>query len=63
MNTLQIILTGQAGIGWNFAVLRDGKPLPAEDPQDLPSAGRALQAALQAAQASVRTPHQGEGSE
>jgi hypothetical protein len=46
MKTITVILTGQAGIGWNFALLRDGKPMPAEDPQDLPSAVEALQAAL-----------------
>ena len=46
MSSLQIILTGQAGIGWNYAILRNGKPLPAEDPQDFTSAARALQAAM-----------------
>lgn len=46
MKIIQIVLTGQAGLGWNYAVLRDGKPLPAEDPQDLDTAARALQAAL-----------------
>ncbi|MCK2086993.1 hypothetical protein MXC99_02185 [Thauera aromatica] len=29
MNTLQIVLTGQTGIGWNFAIIRDGRALPA----------------------------------
>jgi hypothetical protein len=46
MRTLTVVLTAQAGIGWNFAVLSDGKPLPADDPQDLESAADALRAAL-----------------
>lgn len=54
MQTLQIILTGQAGIGWNFAILRNGKPAPAEDPQDFATAARALQAAMLQLQAPVR---------
>lgn len=53
MNTLQIILTGQAGIGWNYAILRNGKPAPAEDPQDFTSAARALQAAMLQLQAAT----------
>lgn len=54
MKTITIILTGEAGVGWNYAVLTSGKPLPAEDPQDLPSAARALQGALLQLQASMR---------
>lgn len=54
MKTITIILTGEAGTGWNYAVLTSGKPLPAEDPQDLPSAARALQGALLQLQASMR---------
>ena len=53
MNTLQIILTGQAGIGWNYAILRNGKPAHAEDPQDFTSAARALQAAMLQLQAAA----------
>ncbi|WP_146161664.1 hypothetical protein [Pseudothauera lacus] len=54
MKTITIILTGEAGTGWNYAVLTSGKPLPAEDPQYLPSAARALQGALLQLQASMR---------
>ena len=54
MNTITVILTGQAGIGWNFAVLCDGKPLPAEDPQDLRPAAEALRAALMQVQDAAR---------
>lgn len=54
MKTITIILTGEAGTGWNYAVLTGGKPLPTEDPQDLPSAARALQGALLQLQANMR---------
>lgn len=51
--TTQIVLTHQPGLGWNFAVFRSGKALPAEDPQDLRDVGQALKAALQQLQATV----------
>jgi len=54
MRTITVTLTGQAGIGWNYAVLRDGKPLPAEDPQDMRSAADALRAALMQVQDAER---------
>lgn len=59
MNTLQIVLTGQAGIGWNFAIIREGCALPAEDPQDFPSAARALQAAMLQLQAASSASKEG----
>ena len=46
MKTIQITLTGQAGIGWNHATLIDDTPWPAEDPQDLGTPAQALQAAM-----------------
>lgn len=60
MKTIQIVLTGQAGIGWNFAVMCDGKPLPADDPQDFGTAARALQAALVQLQTAARGTKEGE---
>lgn len=59
MNTLQIVLTVQTGIGWNFAIIRDGRALPAEDPQDFPSAARALQAAMLQLQAASSASKEG----
>lgn len=54
MNALQIILTGQPG-RWNFAVLRNVRPLPApEDATDFDTAGKALQIALLHFQQTVR---------
>lgn len=56
MKSISVILT-HTGLGWNFAVLRNGRALPAEDPQDLPNAGMALQAALSALRETVRIEH------
>lgn len=61
MNTLQIVLTFRPGMGWNHAVLRNGKAMPAEDPQDHDNAGRALQSALIQVQQSLK-PQAGCGS-
>lgn len=61
MNTLQIVLTYQPGMGWNHAVLRNGKPMPAEDPQDHETAARALQSALVQVQQSLK-PRPDDGS-
>lgn len=54
MTTTQILLTHQFGTGWNFAVLRNGRALPADDPRDLRSAAQALQAAILQLQSTVR---------
>lgn len=61
MSTLQIVLTYQPGMGWNHAVLRNGKPMPAEDPQDHETAARALQSALIQLQQSLK-PRADDGS-
>lgn len=57
MKSVQILLTGQARIGWNYVVLNDGRPLAAEDPEDFDTAALALRAALAHLQAHTSNPN------
>ena len=51
--SLSILLTASAPRCWNFVVVRNGRPLPADDPVDAETAGAALRLALLALQAEM----------